>query len=62
MQRMTVRIPGDLETALKDEAKKECRSVNGQLVYVLRQHYEELWPRYSSPKPVEEATEGGEVG
>lgn len=52
--RMTVRIPEDLKTWLREEAKKEERSVNGQLVHILRQHYEDAVPIV---KGVEEQTD-----
>lgn len=38
--RMTLRIPEELEAQLREEAIKEDRSINGQLVHILREHFD----------------------
>jgi hypothetical protein len=35
--RLTLRLPTDLHDALKELARRESRSVNGQIVYLLRE-------------------------
>lgn len=47
---LVVRLPADLKQRLRCEAKKESRTLTGQVVYLLRQ---------SLPEEDEKATEAG---
>lgn len=38
-ERISVRIPKDIHTALTEEAAAEDRSLNGQIIHILRQWF-----------------------
>lgn len=42
MLRLTVRIPNHLADLLVDDASKNVRSMNGQIVWILAEHYRSL--------------------
>lgn len=72
--RITLRLPADLHTALRDLARREDRSLNREIVALLRQAanptvdadaYEDSrrallrMPRYAFPRPTNRRPKGG---
>ena len=42
MRKLTLRLPEELHAALKELAENENRSLNNQIVFILKRHIEQL--------------------